>query len=96
MSFAIYLIKVSIAILVFYMIYRIIFLRFTFFHFNRFYMLLAFACSFLLPFIRFPVSEAEIMLLDYTPGIDWDNLMKGGAVPHGPIAEEKTFPMVNL
>jgi hypothetical protein len=57
-----------------------VFARFTFFKFNRFFILAASIGSFLLPFIKFPVRMEEFGLIDYSMGIDWDQIMQVTAI----------------
>jgi len=75
MSIVIYLLKVSLGILVFYLLYRFLFSRYTFFRFNRYFLLGGMILSLLLPWIHLqqPVEVAAVQ--DYSLGINWEGAL---------------------
>ncbi len=81
MAIEVYMIKVSISIMLFYFLYRLVFKNFTFFFFNRFYLLSALTSSFLLPLFHIPERKGNGSVIDYSMGIDWEQFMFVSALP---------------
>jgi len=71
MSIIMYMIKVSLGILLFYLMFVLIFRRFTFFRFNRYYILISFIFAFLLPVIRIPSAGIGAFPLGELLPVDW-------------------------
>jgi murein DD-endopeptidase MepM/ murein hydrolase activator NlpD len=72
--------KVSLSVMVLYMLYRVVFSRYTFFVFNRIYLLLAPLISFMIPLVSIPVSGELTGKQAYSLGIDWE-----GMLPYEPL-----------
>ena len=53
MSMIVYILKVSVSLALFWLMYRLVFKRLTFFAFNRFFLLGSVLLSFMLPLVRF-------------------------------------------
>lgn len=103
MSFLLYLFKVSIAVALFFMAYRLVFRRFTFFRFNRFFLLGSLVISLFLPLVNFPAGTAPHVLAGYSLGIDWEGFVPFGATPVPgsgdaslPARSLSLFPLVYL
>ena len=66
-AFMIYVLEVNLALLVFYLAYRLVLSNLTFYHFNRFFLLFAFLFSAVYTFIDFsaPVTESVIRELNF-------------------------------
>ena len=75
MSLLIYFLKVSLALIVFYLLYILVFRRFTFFTFNRIYLLLTSSLSLVLPLITIPGKSMAVSEQLYSLGIDWDSFV---------------------
>jgi beta-lactamase regulating signal transducer with metallopeptidase domain len=96
MSIVVYMLKVSMALVLFYALYRFVFARLTFFHFNRFYILAVSIISFLLPLIKFPVRTEEFGLIDYSIGINWDQIMQVTAITERTEASGSTIQPLSV
>lgn len=82
MSLLLYLTKASLAIILFYLVYVLVFKRLTFFVHNRFYLLGSLLFSLVLPFIQLPESRMDGQFFSIAPVIPWDQLK--AAAPPGP------------
>ena len=71
MSFPEYLLKVNLAILICLALYRLAFRKFTFFQWNRFYLLGSVVLSLLLPLISLP-RGGQLVAAAELNGINWD------------------------
>ncbi len=71
MSLPEYMLKVNLAILICWALYRIAFRKFTFFQWNRFYLLASVVLSFILPLLRFPPGSQLVAAAELN-GIDWE------------------------
>ncbi len=71
MSFPAYILKVSLAILLCWALYRIAFRKYTFFRWNRIYLFGSVVLSFILPLFRFP-RGSRLSDAAYLNGINWE------------------------
>lgn len=72
MSMLLYLIKVCLATMAFFLLYKLVFRRLTFFVYNRFYLLGSLFLSITLPLIRIPAGTMEDHLFSVPQMIPWD------------------------
>lgn len=72
MSIMVYMIKVSLGIFLFYLVYRLVFRRFTFYGLNRILILVSGVGAFLLPFFRIPAGAGEVNGFNEVIPIDWN------------------------
>jgi len=70
MSMLIYLIKVNLALVLFWALYRVAFRKLTFFQWNRFYLLGSVVLSFILPLLKLQWKISMVAVADVR-GIDW-------------------------
>lgn len=70
----VYILKVTVALALFWLMYRLVFKRLTFFAFNRFYLLGSVLLSFSLPLVRFLDHPINLSIADYSLGIDWEQI----------------------
>ena len=78
MSLLVYLLKVSLALSMCWLLYRTAFRRLSFFQWNRFYLLASVVLSFILPLLRLQWGNAMVAVAEIG-GIDWtyvDHLVK--------------------
>ena len=72
MSIMVYMIKVSLGIFLFYLVYRLVFRRYTFHRFNRILILASGVGAFLLPFFEMPADTMEVRGINEVIPIDWN------------------------
>ena len=70
MSFLEYLIKVNLALMISWALYRVAFKNLTFFQWNRFYLLGSVVLSLILPLLRLQLNGTMVAVVD-VGGIDW-------------------------
>ncbi len=70
MSFIEYLIKVNLALLLSWALYRVAFLKLTFFQWNRFYLMGSVVLSLILPLLILQLKSTMVAVVDFG-GIDW-------------------------
>ena len=75
MSIIVYFLKVSVSLMLFWLMYRLVFKKLTFFAFNRFFLLGSVLLSFTIPLIKFNNSPLNMSIADYTLGIDWEQFV---------------------
>jgi len=75
MSIIVYFLKVSVSLMLFWLMYRLVFKKLTFFAFNRFFLLGSVLLSFTIPLIKFNSSSLNMSIADYTLGIDWEQFV---------------------
>ena len=71
MAFSEYILKLNLAIMVAWVLYRLVFRRLTFFQWNRFYLLGSLVLSFILPLLSFPRGSRLAAVADLS-GIEWE------------------------
>lgn len=74
MSMIVYFLKVSVSLALFWLMYRLVFKRLTFFAFNRFFLIGSVILSFTLPLVRFMDHPINLAIANYTLGIDWEQI----------------------
>jgi murein DD-endopeptidase MepM/ murein hydrolase activator NlpD len=74
MSLIVYFLKVSVALVLFWLMYRLVFKKLTFFAFNRFFLIGSVVLSFTLPLIRLMDRPLNLPIVDYSFGIDWEQI----------------------
>ena len=71
MAFSEYILKLNLAIMAGWLLYRFVFRRLTFFQWNRFYLLGSLVLSFILPLLRLPRGSRLAAVADLS-GIEWE------------------------
>jgi len=71
MAYSEYILKVNLAILAGWLLYRFVFRRLTFFQWNRFYLLGSVLLSFILPLLRLPRGSRLAAVADLS-GLEWE------------------------
>ena len=80
MSFAVYLLKASLALSLCWILYRAAFRKLSFFQWNRFYLLASVVLSLILPLLRLQWGKAMVAVADFG-GIDWTYVDHFGTIP---------------
>jgi hypothetical protein len=80
MSFAVYLLKASLALALCWILYRAAFRKLSFFQWNRFYLLASVVLSLMLPLLRLQWGKAMVAVADFG-GIDWTYVDHFGTAP---------------